>query len=278
MGMLPSPPVFSNEVVGFAVAGGYYGTKCNSGASHTKGTWISMGTPAAEAIGIEVYIDGVPFGAGSSGYVDIGYGPDSSSVEVLCPDLLWSAGGNAGKTGGQSYFFPVRVPKRELWVRCQSSGASADPYVRVRLIYSAGLQGEYSGLARVTAYGLNAADSGGTEYDTGTTGDTKNGWTELVASTAHPIKILYPRVTNGANTSRSSSTVLYEIGVGASTNEIVVVPEWSFVMSSSIDQFSNHYGWGIAVDIPAGSRLAVRGQATLTGSDRLFDVVCYGVD
>lgn len=89
----------------------------------------------------------------------------------------------------------------------------------------------------------------------GSTAHTKGGWTELVASVAENVSMVW--INSAVAASATDTSTLVDIGIGAAGSETVVVPDVA-VGAHSI------FGFYVPVAIPSGSRIALRIQGTRT--------------
>ena len=88
------------------------------------------------------------------------------------------------------------------------------------------------------------------------TANTKGAWVELFAATSAPADIIQINA-NGTSLSGSAGGALADIGIGAASSEVVVVPNVSIgnrINSSALPLF-------LPVSIPQGSRVAIRWQS-----------------
>lgn len=256
-------------------SGGSRGTVVTSDAvANTKPatfTQIVASTPqAAQAICIYIM-------SGTSGIdflLDIAVGA-SSAEQIICPDLLLSCGNGDHIF---TYYFPIAIPAgTRISARSQSTTGGSNAFVLVVLIEQTFLPS--SQLARITTYGANVADSGGTSIDPGATINTKGAWVEITASSVNPIKALLFALGVQVNITRTNMEHRIDIGIGAAGSEQVLLPDVQVVQNASSDSFGQAVQGPFFVSIPAGTRIAVRQQASnADATDRLFDVVLYGVD
>lgn len=249
----------------------------SSASTNTKGAWVELlAASSRPAVGMIV---GIRRGhtALMSSLIDIGIGAAASET-VIVPNLIGDCGTNLLTRSGP-ILIPIAVPAgSRIAARAQATVASANPRVQVTLLY-----GSWHGqaLSRVTDYGTNTADSGGVSVDPGAVANTKGAWSQITASTTHPMRALIIGVGNMANSGRSVNTDwLLDIGMGGSGSETVIVADQQIECSTTDDLVSPTFIGPIPCNIPAGTRLAARSQASNVGddNDRLFDVIIYGLD
>ena len=135
-----------------------------------------------------------------------------------------------------------------------------------------------SPLGLVTPYGADTSDSGGMAVDPGGTVDTKGAYSELAASTTYPIKQLMLVIGGRGNTTQLTQRVLIDVAIGGAGSEQIVFPDIGYGANVGTDLGIPLVVGPYPVDIPAGTRLAVRAQSSINNAtDRLFDACLYGV-
>jgi hypothetical protein len=227
----------------------------------TEGNWVEMiAATAHEATGLMIT---AWLGSNTrTAMLDVAVGAGGSEV-VIAENLPVSRPFDAATNGLMTVMLPLAIPAgTRIAVRGYGSGA-VNAYVTVTV-----LQGSYLGHApyrRATTYG--AAQPYLTLVDAGSTANTKSAWTEIVASTTAPIKLLYLLYGPESSTAHGGggeSTSLVDIGVGAAASEVVVLANLAV---SRQRPYVPHVLGPIPVDIPAGSRIAVRAQCSSTVDD-----------
>jgi len=171
-------------------------------------------------------------------------------------------------------FFPLYIPAgTRVSGRCQASVGGVT--VQVAMITVSKGYATWPIYHSVTTYGAATADSGGTQVDPGLTQHTKGNWSQITASTSDVIKAMVGLVGNQANS--ADATQDYRIDYGIGSPETVLIPDVLMRGNGSIDHKSPRAQM-FYVNIPSGTRLAVRAQSSNTdGTDRLCDVVLYGL-
>jgi hypothetical protein len=84
--------------------------------------------------------------------------------------------------------------------------------------------------------------------------NTKGSWTEVIASTAKDVRAIGVEIWAGC-----SGGAMMDIGTGAAGFEAVLIPDLFLFNGSSLPG-SGHRHWLIPIKVPAGTRLAARGQ------------------
>lgn len=265
-----------HEVVGTAITDGV-ATLCSASATaNTKGSYteLSSSTPI-DADGVWLIC---PSDDDADFLIDLAVGAAGSETIVL-PDLFMSNGNNSGGPTGPMVYFPISIPSgTRVAARCQASRANAEPEGLIVLV-KGGFPTAHDGLSRVAAYGISTTDSGGTSVDPGGTANTKGSYSEIVASTTDSIRLLYMAFGNQQNTGASRGRWFFDLAIGAAGSEQVILANVPVrvgpanVKAPVVPQIIGPF----IMDIPAGTRLAVRAQSTITdATDRLLDVALYG--
>jgi hypothetical protein len=247
------------------------GTTITAGAVDVKGSWAQL--IASTSFTSSALI--INWNS-SLGLLDIGIGASGSEV-VLIPNIMHA---NSSATAGLAtgMLFPICVPAgARLSARTQSFSASAPSTITVELI-----SGGFSlptGYNVVNAYGINNGFGAtrGTSIDPGATVNTKGAWTQITASTTRSHAGLMMILGTQNNTVMQSASFLYDIGVGASGSEIVLLSNY-LVKTNAANSVSPEVSPILPMYLPAASRLAIRCQCSINdSSDRLLDAALYGI-
>lgn len=291
MGDWPLASGFRAESFGTTTASQGGTTVTSSATAHTKGAWVQLDAATAfEATMLALYIT-VQF-QDTLYLVDIGIGA-AGSEQVLIPNLLVSQ--SVGVT--TEVVLPISVPAgSRISVRSQDNFGSSGLYVS-GMLYAGGLANNPP-YQTVTAYGISTATSTGVSADAGGTANTKGVWAQIVAATTTTIKaLLISAIRSAPATSAATDySTLYDIGVGASGSEQVLLPNMRLFCSTMTGGVSTPYTAGsgtlsglstvvpriiqpIPCDIPSGVRLAVRQQSTsINANDRKTAYAIYGLN
>lgn len=268
MGDWPTHDGQSYRTVGQVAASTLMTTVAASATANTKGSWVQLVASTTDN-STSLLIQFNPTTSGGRFLVDIGIGA-AASEQVLVPNLHVS-----NSSGLQAAFLLlVGVPAgTRVSARCQAATGSQS----VRIGVTLGGQGALpsSPLARVTDYGTSTAASTGTSVDPGASTNTKGSWAQLTASTANPIRHLYLSVGDAGGTALTAGTYLFDVAVGASGSETIILPDLHVRVFSSACVVPAVFG-PFPVDVPAGTRLAVRSQSTV--ASQVLDVAILGVD
>ena len=235
---------------------GGYGELINSSPFDTNGIMVCLS----------------PYNVGSRCLVDIAIGPIGSE-QVIVNNL--HIDNVINDQISVSFCFPVAIPgQTRIAARMQSSSASAKLAIAGHLL-SSGFA-DVSPLGKVTTYGVDMSDSGGTQIDPGAIAGVKGAWAQIVSNTTSPITKLAIVIGGDTNSIRANSSWLLDIGIGSSGSETVLINNLPLVFHENYI-FPKIIG-PMSVSIPTATRIAVRAQSTnVDATDRLFDIALYGV-
>lgn len=240
----------------------------SSGTANTKGSWtqLAASTPfAAHLIVLHWTIESDT----PAVLLDIGVGA-SGSEQIIVPDLYFQPRQDSFST---LVAMPVGIPAgARVAVRTAASSTSVLSDVALELI--AGGSALMSPLRQVTAYGANSATSGGVLTDAGGTANVKGAWAQVTASTTSAHKGLLIAIS--INGSAGGTGTRLDVAVGGSGSEQIIIPDFQVNSTWGGARQPNH-SIMYPVDIPAGSRLAIRSQCGFTDATlRQSNVVLYG--
>lgn len=234
------------------------------GTAHTKSAWyqISAGV-ACDCDGLYVTLVGLTTEEPATALLDIGAGP-AGSERIIAPDLLVLSS-STYRQGVISFEIPMPLARgTRIAVRWQGSvdwpsAGGFNPSLRYGMVpLRVGSVAGRRACSRVATLGANTGTSTGQSIPTagGGSGYGVGAWQEFTASAPFHVHYLASAISMGSVANR-----IYEIGVGAAGSERVLAG-WHTT------QISN--GLALPVEIPAGSRIAMRGisnfalNATLT--------------
>jgi len=244
-----------------------------SGTINTKGSYVQLTAASGiDAQGIWVILTSGNNAANC--LVDIAVGAAASEQDIVS-NLMLPVKHNAG--AGANIPIHVALGSR-ISARAQSSSVSDVINIAIQLMGNTLTSS--SALGRCTTYGANTADSGGTEIDPGASANTKGAYVQIDGAISNPIKNMIVAVSpSGSNGQLTTAGWLIDVAVGAAASEQVVISNL-FVMTNGVHDTINPPLLGpFPVNIPSGSRIAVRAQSdTIDATDRLFDVAIYGLD
>jgi len=205
--------------------------------------------------------------------IDVGFGAAASEYIIL-PDYYVAE--NAAQQHHQ-LFLPMAVPAgTRIAARGMTNATTGTNTFRVQAVgIAANPRLPSPQMGRATALGFTAATTVGATVDPGATINTKGAWVELSAATPHDISwVLFGFGHEAVMTVNGS--YLLDVAIGAAAAETIVHAN-HYVLVSSARQVGTS-NWWLPLQIPAGSRVAVRAQCSLaTATERLLSVVMYGV-
>ena len=247
-----------------------------SATAHTKGSYTDLiAATAFSAQGISVTMLANGTASNEHWLFDIAVG-EAASEQIIIADLRMI---RAASNFGPTIYLPVTVPVGvRLSARCQTSATTSNGSNGiVTQLGQSTLFGQF-GMQRCVTYGADAATTIGTSIDPGAVAHTKGAYTQLTAATTSLIRWLGVSISNKRNTAHAATTTwLADIAIGAAASEQVIIPDLSFIAMGTNQGFHPSY-YSLPIDIPLGSRIAVRAQCDITdATDRLFDVILYGV-
>lgn len=264
----------SEDALG-TVSGSAPQTITSSATINTKGAWVQLIASTAR----HSYLLGIAHknvDANQSYLWDIGIGA-AASEKVIIPNLLLNS--NAASTFTTGYtILPYDIPSgTRISARCQSNGVSKGMNASLHLL-SGGFVSEVSETQPVVDYGATTASTIGTNVDSGAVVNTKGVYSQLTASTSQAHRGFFLCIAGNTNTATTQSFLL-DVAVGASASEKIVLPNFHFRTITSISGTYSSLTPYFPIQIPSGTRLAVRAQcSSATSTNRQFDAVIYGVN
>lgn len=260
-----------NEAFGESISGST-GTTVTSGAADTKGSWVELtASTNFDYDSIDILIR--DSGTALANLLDIAVG-GSGSEEVILENLLLGRSDGSGDRVIHTVRLPFHIKKGSR-IACRHQ---ADNATSILFVMGRGYSSNFTGiqaLGKAVTYGADTVNTKGVVIDPGTTVDTKGSWVELSAATSDNIKAILFRIGNNLNAAPSLNSFLFDIAIGGSGSEEIVVAD-----IPAYTQATSDLTYGdiiIPLAIKAGSRLAVRSQSTETGADRLLDVTIHGL-
>ncbi|MEM9607535.1 MAG: hypothetical protein AAGA99_08945 [Actinomycetota bacterium] len=237
-----------------------------SGTADTKGAWFEIDASAAFDVQAVMIWMNRAGSKGVTGLLDVGVGPASSEV-VEVADIV--CGANFSRPGG--YLLPVDIASgSRISVRLQTNNAADTILIEGFTI----LGGDTTNTTRPapvayrTPSGLNP--SGGT--------DVFGSWVEVEDSLPVDVEAIQFMVSNGGDTTFTTTTIEYELGTGAAAAET----RFSYGLvrtNAGQDEFigtAPQLWWvGVGSDLPSGTRIAARRTAS-TGNG--FNVGLLGLE
>jgi hypothetical protein len=245
-----------------------------NGSGNTKGSYAQLIASTAFSSQMLMLIFDTPNSGTRDFLVDIAIG-GAGSEQIIISNLLVSPAVD-NTFMGAIFQFAVNIPAgTRIAARCQSSTGSSNLKVTIQL-FGAGLATGEIG-STVDTYGENTSDSGGTAIDPGGSANTKGSYTQITASTNKSHRYLTIAFGNRLNGTMTSGSWLVDIAIGGAGSEVVIISNLNLHAVSTADGITPQVITRIPVNIPAGTRIAVRAQSSITdATDRLVDVAIYG--
>jgi len=241
-------------------------------SANTKGTPVELiASTAFASSGFRVFM-GASSGAGDY-LVDICIGAALSELVIVANIPYGSQ--SAGRVS--EVYIPIAIPAgTRISAAIQATTGARTLGVAITLGGAGALN--MGSFQRAVTYGAATADSGGTGLDPGGTANTKPaGFTEVISATTAPIRYLLLGFGNRNNSAVTGTSWLVDIAIGASSSELVVVPNFRLSTSGTTDHIEPVIS-SLPVSIPVGSRLSARCQCgTNDATDRLIDIILIGV-
>lgn len=247
------------------------GTTITAGAANTKGAYTQI--TAATLIQTDHLLIGIcnfP-GTGNNQAVDIAVGP-LGSEQVILSNLVLSS--NVNNTC--EYNLPFSMPAgTRLSARCQAVTAGDKVAVNIQL---GGGSFEFRSFNTCDTYGYNTATSLGTAIDPGAVANTKGAYAQITASTNRDHYGLIIAIDQHNNSAGATQNWLMDIAIGLSGSETIVIPNLTCAGTSSAIDILPMVRGIIPLQIPAGTRIAVRSQCSSTAAaTRIFGATIYGL-
>ncbi len=237
------------------------------GTANTKSSWVQLtAATTADADMIEITIGNTGAVATQANAVDIGIGAGGSEI-VVFNNLMGTVQGQFTRSVA-SYIFPCSIPKGTRIAARSQSQTATDTGIRVSVrTFQSGFQNP-GGAYGVDALGFSAAATTGTAVTAGN--GAYGAWAQIIAATTRDYAGVVVAVDS---TSANDSVFLFDVGVGLSGSEQVV--------ASALIRSTSGGAVGptefVPVPIPAGSRVAVRGDDCISGSGHPFNATVYGI-
>lgn len=203
--------------------------------------------------------------------IDIAIG-GAGSEEFLCENLICDETDGVGLS--TVYVLPVKIAKGERVSIRTLADSGGRNIVYTMDLFAGGMTSFQSG-GSIVPNGVDTAGRSGTAIDPGGTANTKGGYVEITASTPSDFKGFIVAFGNNKNGTISSNNGLADLAIGGSGSEEIILPDIWYKLSSTEQ---GHVPVFYPIDIPAGTRLAMRAQSTsIDAADRLFTTAIYGV-
>lgn len=249
---------------------GQLGTAVATSAStNTKGSWTQLIAATASdcvlALITLTQINAVNIA------VDIGIGASGSEVVVI-PNIVCAVNNSNFGNGSWSVLVPLNIPAgTRVAARSASNAASQTSHVSMVLLDGSFDQAE--GISGFDAIGFVSGSTVGTAV--APTSGSKGAWVQLISATAKDYAGFFICADwNGAT--GNSGSVDFDIGIGASGSEKVIVPDICIGTPSTSSYINMTYPIipYLPIEIPVGMRIAARAAATVASYP--FNLTLYG--
>lgn len=277
-GMLPSSSLWNGISYGVVTTNGNYaiGTVvAPSATAATKGSWVSLGTLSADAVALRIMVGTIGETKGGTGAFDIGIGGSGSQV-VLVPNIVCPYNNGNSTNAYVQFLLPLQLPSGvQVWARSACSAASA---AGVYVASFSAFDGEYTaeGYGGVDALGFTAGTLVGTSFTTTGTG-AKGSYSQVIASTTRDYGMLAICVDQGTAGLSTAAPISVDIAIGASGSEKIIAPDVFVYLNSNYGGGGATSAGPFPVEVPAGSRIAVRGASDSAYAAITLGATIYGV-
>lgn len=241
-------------------------------ANNLKGAWAEL--IAASAFDASGFLLNSAFTPASqrSMLIDIGVGAAGSETVILSNFMMVQ---NTSASLVDAVYIPIGIPAgSRVAARYQITNiTTANLMVAVTLIGAGFLGGSPYGNAET--WGATTADSGGIQVVPGVS-NAKGSYAEIVATTARDTNAIIICIGNSAGDyALVGSRHMFDIAIGAAASETILLGNLLVMSEATSDSFYPRTIGPIPCMIPAGSRVAVRGQTAAATTDN-FDFVIIG--
>lgn len=250
------------------------GTSIESSSIHTKTAWVQLSASTDyEADGF-LFFRSKGIGSANETLWDVGVGAEGSE-QVIVPNLLFA---NRAPNDGQGAYIPLSIPAgSRVSARYQIASSSTITHTVALVLLKGGFLG-LPGLSRMEDCGADTTNSKGMVIDPGDSVNQKGSWVELRAASSFAYRSIIVAIGHNNFLSKSDDVWLFDIGVGGSGSEQVIIPNLMLGTSLAGDHITPNIIGPLPFSVPAGSRIAVRAQSSTTGSiGRLFTCCVYGL-
>ena len=273
----------------FALGGGSYvfSTGAGSGSqglaltssatANTLGTIVELDADTEyEANGLSLMLTEFSFASSTSvSFLMNIYIGGSGSEELLIEGVHFYSDNATANYSLISMDFPVKVPKgSRISADLQTNTAAADAVLLIAQLRSGGFR-SHVGHGEIVSIGMNTSTTNGQSVDSGATINTKGAWSQVVASSTKAFAGFNLSVGSNLNSAQDNANFLIDIGVGGSGSEEVIAENiYANTTSSERVLFDGSF---FPVDIPEGSRIAIRSQSEESNAtDRVLSYVFHG--
>ena len=244
---------------------------------HTKGSWVEI----QPAVPFDVYFvsvlvgDTASAGNQTSTLLDIGFDPaGGTAYGVAIPNILAGAAPSAA-TSPRKFLCSVFIPAGStIAARIQSLITVHTGKFGIALWGGTPSDDPFPVTGPVVAYGPDTSDSSA-PVCAAAAANTEPAWVELTSSTTHPHKGLAISA-QGEVSASGGSRLNVDIAIGAASSEVILIEDVLYVQTGG-EAVSDQYPEGpFEIQVPEGSRLSMRIQASSTNRNDEASVAVYG--
>lgn len=260
------------ETEGALTASSQTATVASNAAANTKGVYTEMvASSGFDAKGF-ILIGRTNTANNRDWLLDIAFGAAASEVDKVS-NLLYCAAGSDNPP--LVVYLPIPIPAgTRISMRGQSSTGAQN--IQTEIILIANNLSIPLSVQRIETNGANTADSGAQQLDPGATANTKGAYAQLTASSGFVYRYVVVIIGNQAQSTRTAITWLVDIATGAAASEQVIIS--NIACRCPLANVNLYSCFVIPVEIPAGSRIAARCQASAnTATNRLIDCEVIGI-
>jgi hypothetical protein len=240
----------------------------NSGIAHTKSAYQELvAATDRNAAGFLVCLEGS--GAGDY-YVDIAVGAGGSE-QIIAANLHTCI--NAQNLRSTEYFIPIPIPGGTRLAARFQNNTTAGTCLTAITLWHGGLSTPVC--AVIDNLNPDTANTQGTLIAQGGANHTKGAYTQIIASTARRYKGLI--IHNGRRGTVASQTFMNDVAIGAAASEQIIIPNIWWNQNTTTDNIERSVQGPFWVDIPAATRIAIRGQQDVIGGGRDHRLTVYGI-
>jgi hypothetical protein len=254
-------------------AGTSSGTTLTSGTANTKGTYVSLGTTTFDWNHVNISLSASS--AAADHLVDIAIDDGGGNKWIILPDLRHPSRISANATP-VTLSLPLHVAKGSLlYARSASSTASATMAITIAgdSIGRGGAPGYHRCLALFTP-----GTSRGTTVDPGASAGTTGAWAQTTTGVAARVVEWFGVIGTGGNTSRTTSTWLLDVAIGASGSEQIVLAAAALSAGVSSTSQGPAVIGPYPIDVPASTAWSARATSSqATAASRTLDICLYGL-
>ena len=234
--------------------------------ANTKGPWNEAVASSDFSIS-ELFIDftSASYSFNNEGVIDIAIGP-SGQEQIIAENIFIATSSGYAATFSR-YKFPVSIPEgSRISMRVQGTATGGSICCNV-----GGVVGE-GGSGVVKSLGFDAVNTVGATITASSTANAKGSWTEIVAATDIDLHALSARIYRSGSSGPAVTRSLIDIAIGPSGQEQIIAENIATAVQQNF--LGSTYTGLIPVNIPFGSRISVRAQASLP--DFEINILLYG--